>query len=107
MYVCMSVFVRKDNIVCLATGYGKSIEIWFEIIPWCHVLRLLCMCTNKSGEVTCTINRIASATAAHMLNFVCLRVDPPSCTICVWVILRCELIIVIQARLSPVLSAYS
>ena len=52
---------------------------------------------EKSEEVACTIDRIASATTVCMLDFTHLKEDPPSCTICGRVIPRCELI-AIRAR---------
>ena len=48
-----SVFVGKDNIVCLPTGYGKSIEIYridSKSSLWCHSLRSECTCAENPEE---------------------------------------------------------
>ena len=81
-----SVFFGGDNIVCLPTGYGKSIKIYridLKSSLWCHLLRLehTRAATGKSEEVTCTIDRIASANALRILKFIRLKEDPPSCNL--------------------------
>ena len=102
-----SVSVEKDIIVCLPTGYGKSIDIYHIHLKsslWCHLLHSERTRAKKSAEFTRTIDRITSATAVCTLDFICFKEGPPSCTICGRVILRCELI-AIRARPSSALSA--
>ena len=103
-----SVLVGEDNIVCLPTGCGKSIEIYridSKSSLWCHSLRSEHTCAENPKEEACIIDRIASETAVRTLDFIRLKEGLPSCTICGRIIPRCELI-AIRARPSSALSAH-
>ena len=81
-----SAFFGGDNIVCLPTGYGKSIKIYridLKSSLRCHSLHSehTRVAAGKSEEFTCTIDRIASAKALRILKFIHLKEDPPSCNL--------------------------
>ena len=68
-----SVIVGEDNIVCLPTGYGKSIKIYridSKSSLWCHSLHSERTCAENPEEEACTIDGIASASAVRTLDFI-------------------------------------